>query len=101
MLQEPTLATLAPSSLLSPNNPTHIKKDFLESLDATPSFSAPKTPAHGDAAGSNFENTSPLRDEGVLSIEFLAVMQLFGEHDLADLLLNVHGSILSELRVSR
>ena len=35
------------------------------------------------------------------SIEFLAVRQLFGEHDLADLLFSGHGSILFELRLSR
>jgi hypothetical protein len=34
-------------------------------------------------------------------IEFLAVRQLFREHDLADLLFNGNGSILSELRLSR
>jgi hypothetical protein len=38
------------------------------------------------------------RDESVQSIEFLAVRQFFGEHDLADFLFNDHGSILSELR---
>jgi molybdopterin-binding protein len=36
------------------------------------------------------------RYEGVQSIEFLAVLQLFREHDLADLIFNGHGLILSE-----
>ena len=41
------------------------------------------------------------RDESVQLVEFLAVRQRFGEHDLADLLFNGHGLILSEFRLSR
>ena len=41
------------------------------------------------------------RNQGMQLIEFLAVRQLFREHDLADLPLNGHASILSELRLSR
>jgi hypothetical protein len=70
----------------------------LNLLDATPS-------ARRELRGRRLVQVIDLarigRDESVQSVKFLGIAQLFQKHDLADLFGNSHGSILSELRVSR